>query len=700
MTPSRGLLGAGGAPLQVVGEANVCLESRRKSTSALVSVVQGARRNLLGRDQIWELDLLAIVNAISSEAFDPLKQFPKLFTGLGKMPGVFKITLAEGTQPYRLFSPRPIPAGLREKAKKEIDSMLALGVIEPVEQSTEWCSGLTIAPKANGGIRMCVDLVRLNKGVERQVYPLPRVSDTLSHLAKGRIFSKLDANSGFWQVDLDPGSRLFTTFITPWGRFAFKRMPFGISSAPEFFQREMEKILEGVEGVVCMMDDILVFGTDETEHWVRLRTVLQKIERAGMTLRKDKCEFGKSSVRFLGHVVSGGTIGADPAKVEVILNLDPPTDKKGARRFMGMVNYLGKFSKNLASLAEPIYAVMGKKAEWLWGEPQQKAFELIKKELTQAPVLSAFDLNKRHRISADSSQYALGAVLLQNAGLEGWQPVEYASRKLTEAERRYAMIEKEALAITWACEKFDFYLVGRHFQVETDHKPLIPLLGEKDLSHLPVRIQRFKMRMMRYSYDIFHTPGSQMLIADNLSRPSSVGCDDKSLLECALVEQYVEDNIRDNISDVRMDELVQAISTDPDSLECLRLIERGWPKANQIYGSELARLYRARDQLTSYGNLIIYDSRMYVPTSLRQAYLHRCHSGHQGIDKCCRRARQYFWWPGMSKDIERYVKECEVCIETSAVKHGNIMSLKLPSCLWLEVEADIFIFKGQLYPFQ
>ena len=136
---------------------------------------------------------------------------------------------------------------------------------------------------------------------------------------------------------------------------------------------------------------------------------------------------------------------------------------------------------------------MNKKAEWLWGEPQQTAFELIKKELTQAPVLSAFDLTKRYRVSADSSQYALVAVLLQNTGLEGQQPVEYASPKLTEAERRYAMIEKEALAITWACKKFDFYLVGRHFQVETDHKPLIPLLGEKDLSHLPVRIQRFKI---------------------------------------------------------------------------------------------------------------------------------------------------------------------------------------------------------------
>ena len=150
---------------------------------------------------------------------------------------MFRIDLRDDVKPYRLCAPRPIPVGLREQAKGELDKMVDLGVIQPVEIATEWCSGLTIAPKPNGNIRMCVDLTMLNKGVSRELYPLPRVSDMLSQLSKGKLFSKIDANSGFWQVTLDPESRLLTTFITPWGRFCFNRMPFGISSAPEFFQR-------------------------------------------------------------------------------------------------------------------------------------------------------------------------------------------------------------------------------------------------------------------------------------------------------------------------------------------------------------------------------------------------------------------------------------------------------------------------------
>jgi len=157
---------------------------------------------------------------------------------------------------------------------------------------------LTIAPKPNGAIRMCVDLTALNKGVRREVYPFPRVDEMLASLGKGKVFSKLDANSGFWQVVLDEKSRLLTTFITPWGRFCFRRMPFGISSAPEYFQREMERILKGSEGVVCLMDDILVFGEDDRQHWSRLREVLKKVEQSGMTLKKEKCFWSKFDYLF------------------------------------------------------------------------------------------------------------------------------------------------------------------------------------------------------------------------------------------------------------------------------------------------------------------------------------------------------------------------------------------------------------------
>ena len=291
--------------------------------------------------------------------------------------------------------------------------MLALEVIEPVEQATEWCSGLTIAPKPNGSIRMCVDLTALNKGIRREVYPFPRISDVLSRLASGVMFSKLDANCGFWQVKLDPECKLYTTFITPWGRYCFRRMPFGISSAPEFYQRAMEKILKGLPGVEAYMDDLLIYGSSEAQHWSRLHDVLSAIQKSGVTLKREKCEFGCKSIKFLGRVISKAGISVDPAKVKAITEMLPPSTKKELRRFLGMVNYLGKFSKDLARLAEPLTAVSGKNAVWCWGVDQRDAFAKVKDELSTAPVLTVFDLNSEHRVSADASQSALGAVLLQ-----------------------------------------------------------------------------------------------------------------------------------------------------------------------------------------------------------------------------------------------------------------------------------------------
>ena len=189
--------------------------------------------------------------------------------------------------------------------------------------------------------------------------------------------------------------------------------------------------------------------------------MLERVENSGLTLRKDKCEFGVPEIKFMGHVVSGDGIRLDPDKVKAICEMQPPVSKKEARRLMGMVNYLNKFSPKLAEYSAPIYAVTGSRAEWFWGCDQQEAFERLKFELTHAPVLCAFDLSRSHRVSADASKCAIGAVLLQRSEGGEWQPVEYASRKLSDTEQRYAMIEKEALAVTWACEKFDFYLVGR-----------------------------------------------------------------------------------------------------------------------------------------------------------------------------------------------------------------------------------------------
>ena len=364
-----------------------------------------------------------------------------------------------------------------------------------------------------------------------------------------------------------------------------------------------------------------------------------------------------------------------------------------------MVNYLSKFSRRLADIAAPINAVTGHRAEWCWEDAQKTAFEEIRKEISCLPTLCNFDLNRKHRVSADSSCRAVGAVLLQLNDNSEWQPVEYASRKLTEAEQRYAMIEKEALAVTWACEKFDYYLVGREFEVETDHKPLVAILGEKDLSKLPLRVQRFKLRMMRYGYTVFHTPGTEMHMADLLSRPVNAVYSDENLIDSGLVEQYVCDFVRGNLLDeVREAELINALHKDSVSRECLSQMQKDWCDFRQRDApEELRKLYSSRYKLTTYGGIILFDSRLYIPEGLRDKYLHRCHEAHQGIEKCRRRARQLFWWPSVSSDIETYISTCETCIKRGQVKHQPVEEQPLPAGPWQEIATDLFVFDNDNY---
>ena len=697
--PVRTLTGADGSLLNVLGVATVDIKSTYRATKATIYILKGSTRNLLGMPELRNLNLLAIVNGIENQKFDPVAAFPNVFSGLGTMPGQFTICLKKDYEAKRLFSPRPIAIGLKDKAKKELDRMLAEDVIEPVEEPTEWCSGLTIAPKKNGKIRICIDLTSLNKWVKREVYPLPRVSDMLSKLSNGMMFSKLDANSGFWQVKMDPKSKLLTTFITPWGRFCFKRMPFGISSAPEFFQRSMEKILSGLDGVICLMDDILIYGKDSKEHWHRVHKVLQRISDTGVTLQRDKCEFAKLEIKFLGHLISGNSVKPDPDKVKAILEISPPTTKKEARRFTGMVNYLSKFSSRIAELCAPIYSVTGSRSAWYWGDVQQQAFDAVKKELASSPVLCTFDLARRHRVSADASKNALGAVLLQLNDNGDWQPIEYASRKMTEVETRYAMIEKESLAITWAIEKFEYYLLGRHFEVETDHKPLVTVLGDKDIASLPARVQRFKMRLLRFSYNIFYTPGSRMYVADSLSRPNYVSSNSEiDKLNCIDTELYVSAVCADTKHDDLLDETVfKHMMGDDVSLTCLKYIEHGWQCEPKSLTGELKQLYSVKDRLTIANGLVYYDTRVYIPKSLRQTYLERCHKGHQGVTKCRRRAQAHFWWPGLSKDIADFIAKCNTCIVHSGIKHMPMVEYDLPSRPWEVVGTDVFEFKGCLY---
>ena len=232
-----------------------------------------------------------------------MQQFPSVFQGLGNLGEEYEICLQPDATPHSLFAPRHVPLPLRPKVKTELDRMETIGFITKVDEPTPWCAGMVVVPKKDGAIRLCVDLAPLNNNVLREVHPLTKVDDTLAQLSGARVFSKLDANSGFWQIPLARKSQHLTTFITPFGRYCFNKMPFGISSAPEHFQKRMSKILSGLKGVLCLMDDVLVFGRDMKEHDERLTAALNRIKAAGATLNPSKCQFRKSQLKFLGHLL-------------------------------------------------------------------------------------------------------------------------------------------------------------------------------------------------------------------------------------------------------------------------------------------------------------------------------------------------------------------------------------------------------------
>ena len=279
------------------------MEHQGHSSTQTVFVVQDLRSNLLGLAAIASLQLLQQVDATHTGVVDFWKQFPKVLQGLGTLGEEYQIQLKEGAVPYAIYTPRHVVIPLRSKVQEELKWMEIAGVISRVDEPTQWCAGMVTVPKRSGDVQICMDLKPLNKSMLREVHPMPKVDETLAQLPGAALFSKLDANSGFWQIPQAKESGSLTTFVTSFGRYHFNKLPFGISSTPELFQKRMSKFLEGLDGVVCQVDDVLVFGKDQAEHDARVTAALERIEKAGFTLNKEKCEFRKRQVKFLGHLI-------------------------------------------------------------------------------------------------------------------------------------------------------------------------------------------------------------------------------------------------------------------------------------------------------------------------------------------------------------------------------------------------------------
>ncbi|UYV64896.1 K02A2.6-like, partial [Cordylochernes scorpioides] len=447
--------------------------------------------------------------------------------------------------------------------------------------------------------------------------------------------------------------------------------------------------------VICYLDDILIFASDSKTHDRILRLVLRKLKEAKVTLNKAKCVFGVPRINFLGHILDEDGIRPDPAKIEAVAEMPAPTDVHGVRRFLGMVNHLGRFVENLSEIVAPLNQLLVKGQDFVYDCSQERAFRKLKELLTTQPILAAYDVRTPTMVSSDASSYGLGAVLKQEGKNGIWRPVAYSSRTMTPTEKRYAQIEKEALAITWACERFQDFLLGKRFRIETDHKPLIPLFSTKELSSLTPRLQRFRMRMMRFGFEIVHTPGKELLDADALSRQpllTTEGGDDERPTSAHI--NAVLSSITDK--DEMLTKIFEAQQEDTTLKAVVNYLEQGWPDKKKM-SQALLSYWHVKDELGVQNGLLMRSCRLVIPASMKLEILDKLHAGHFGITKTRLRARETVWWPGISEEIAETVRKCSVCIQEAVSKHEPLIPTNFPTRPWQKIGMDLFKFENKWY---
>lgn len=637
-----------------------------------IYVVENGGPPLLGRDFMTDFGFYLMTDNNSiishnrglSEVQLLLNEFSNLFhDGLGKFNRFeVDLQLKEGAQ-ARYFKPRTIPFALKDKVEDEIDRLVSLGILIPVNHSKY---GTPIVPvlKENGKVKIAGDFsVTLNKDLKVDKYPLPRIEEVFAKIGGGEHYSKIDLSNAYNQFVLSESSQELTTISTHKGLFKYTRLVYGLANAPAIFQRAMESLLVGIDGVSCWLDDVCVTGPSKEIHLMRLREVLSRLNNAGLKLQKEKCVFFKNSVTYLGYVIDKTGLKTCPSKIEAIVKAPTPTNTTEVKRFIGVVNYYRNFVPNTSSILAPLNDLLKKGAKFEWRESQQHAFDKMKCELSSERVLAHFDPRAQLILSVDAGPNGLGAVLAQRS-LDGVErPLSFASRSLSVSEKNYSQIQKEATAIVFGVKRFHMYLYGREepFILKTDHRPLLSIFGNKvGISVMAAsRLQRYAILLSAYNYTVQYIKGENNVVADFFSR-SPVNNNDKeedddlSFLKFLNVSSAVVTN-----SDIK-----SATSKDSVLQTVIKYMQNGWPR--KIICQSILPYFNCKADLEVDDGCLFRGLRIVVPEVYKRRMLEELHSSHLGIVKTKCNARSRMWWPGIDGDIERWVGSCSECAAVRA----------------------------------
>lgn len=596
---------------------------------------------------------------------------------------------------------RQIPPHLYQDVRLLLQGMLDGGIVR--KSTSPWAAPIVLVRKKSGEIRFCVDYRKLNAVTHKDAYPLPRVEEALTTLKKARWFSTLDLASGYWQVEVAPSDREKTAFTTPMGLFEFERMPFGLCNAPATFQRLMEACLGDMntEALLIYLDDVIVFADDFTTHLKNLEAVFSRLLQFGLKLKPAKCSLLRSSVQFLGHVVTSEGVLPDPEKVSAVQSWKAPTTVTELRAFLGFVGYYRRFIEGFSRIAAPLHGLLvgvSPKAKKLqlgpWTEACELAFNILKGKLTTAPVLAFADFTRPFNLYTDASLHGLGAVLTQMEGGKE-RVIAFASRSLSPSEKNdanYSSFKLEFLALKWAVtEKFKEYLLGATFKVYTDNNPLC----HYRTTTLGAVEQRWAAKLDNFNFSLCYRPGRANGNADALSRRTDLGPEKevpeedgievpvfhhqrpKSSACKTVVAEYPGGMVEALVSGRTTEQWQQEQLGDPHISGVLFYLSRQRkPDAGERLqeNAEVLKLLKQWDRLTVRDGVLwrCYQDpgsqeiryQLILPAAQKMEVWHWCHekAGHFGPEKTTALIRSRFFWVGLEADVKQWCSACLRCV--------------------------------------
>ncbi|XP_003737698.1 uncharacterized protein K02A2.6-like [Galendromus occidentalis] len=598
------------------------------------------------------------------------RKFPEVFTeSLGKcttFEATFKVK--ENSAPS-FKKARPVAYALLPKIVDEIERLVSEDVLEPTAHS-KYAAPVVIVQKKDGTIRLCADYsTGLNNSIEDDAYPLPTAESIFAKLNGGRYFSQLDLAEAYLQIPVESQSQELLTINTAKGLFKMKRLAYGVKTAPSLFQRLMDTITNDLPGTTAYLDDILVTSSTIEEHEGRLAKVFQRLQENGLRIREEKCSFLRTEVKFLGFILSGEGRKPDPDKTKAIVEMPSPRNISELRAALGMITFYSQFIPDMKTLKEPMNNLLKKDTGFEWTHACERSFQKMKQCLQSDLLLTHYDPNLPIIISADASQSGIGCVLLHEMPNQTQKAIMHASRSLSDTERKYSQIEKEALALVYAVKKFHKFIFGRKFILNTDHKPLLSIFGSKNgiSAHSANRLQRWAVILLDYQFEIRYKKTTDFGEADALSRlivEQQSHLDGNNELPdkvIASIELDDENSLDENIAalPVTRDEIRRGTLSDRILSRAKKFIDSQWPKISRE--DALFALYSRRSELSISGGIILFRNRVVIPADLQKEVLTTLHNGHPGETRMKALARSYVYWPQIDDQIKEFVRSCDDC---------------------------------------